>query len=927
MKSNENEINQIYAYLKADDVNALERLIAEKPDLKNLKIGPLPIVSVAVLFHAQKCVEFLTPVFGEVNAYIEGEDVEEVSKKLQELFERFSNEERKSQEGEPLENKIGEGFAFEIYADARFIEPSEIAFLLGEEELANQILEKVGVKTFSARRRLESLFEETKTYAFSGKGDKPRIVNKEKNAKKPHGSKRKMIIVVALALCVAILLPIIILTAMQVKVTFYVGNEIYGYERGISGRDITVKDPEKEGNTFVGWFQDPELKHFSENKLPKKSGNLYAGWTPNSYTITFDCDFLPEGFSNENTGFYGESLDFPILKMDGKLFLGWYDEEGRLATSNVFTRNVVLKPRFVDFENNSADNPFEITSAEEFLFLCNQEGYFTIKDGLVIDENFLSSGFLCDYSSGFVGVLDGLNRTLVFKGVKPLFIKIDEKGVLKNLNVSVEKDVEISEFSEVDRFGIVAVMNAGLLENVKVEFKTVVDGGAEKGITLKSLWRKNYFGAMVGSNSGKLSYCSVEGSFEMIVGAGTSGISYMGGLVGANIGRIENSLFSAKCTIQIADRGFGGIAGLNTGTIANCRSEGEIQADGNMKTTGSLVEYVAQVAGIVAVNGTSKGEDGLVKVGEIISSANYATIRVTNHNLELYAGGIGAYSESVIDSCENNGEIKVEKGENIRYIGGIVGFGASRGEGKINSSSNNGKLTLSFDGYSYVGGIVGYSIASDPDEKLEILSSVNNGDLTNGTQMGGLAGFAVYSSFVDCENNGVISSTTRSDKESTKALGGLVGGTMECRLERLINNGEVKHLKESNVKKEHYIGGLVADNVDSIITGCWNTAKLTFGENDVAGLISAVVNLMDGFAEITNTYAIFDGNTPAYYSYSSATDKDGNFVDHADGNLKKPKLYADYTGLKETFEPLNAMRFSSFSFQSIFPPKTPKVFA
>lgn len=928
LTTNEIEINQIFNCIKSDDVRTLEKLIAEKPDLKNLKLGSLPLVSVAILFRALDCVEFLTPIFGEVNAYVEADAPKEVVETFQGLVAGFSKTKLKDQESEDADNQPEKSnLCIELYEDARFVEPSEIAFLLGEDDQANQILEKVGIKSFSARKRLETLLDGTKTYALSGTADKPRIVDARKKAKKPASKKKKMIMLVAVALCVAIILPIIILTAMQVKVTYYVDDVIYGYERGVGGRDITVKDPEKEGHTFVGWFFDKELKRFSENKLPKRSGNLYAGWKPNTYTITFDCDFLPEGFSKENTGSYGESLDFPILKVDGKLFLGWYDEKGRLATNNIFTRDVVLKPKFVDFEDNSPDNPYEITSGQDFLYLCNQEGYFTIKDGLVIDENFLSSGSLCDFSLGFIGVLDGLNRTLVFKGATALFVQIGENGIVKNLNVSVEKDIELLEYSSVDRFGIVAVMNSGLLENVKVEFKTIVDDGTLKGISVQSLWRKNYFGAMVGSNSGRIKSSSVEGSFELLVGAGTKGLSYLGGLVGANIGTIEDSAFLAKCSVQIADRGFGGIAGLNTGVVRNCRAEGEILADGVMKTTGSLVEYVAQVAGIVAVNGTSKDEEGKTKVGEIVSCANSATITVSNHNLELYLGGVSAYSESVIENAENNGHIKVEKGENIRYVGGIVGFAASRGDGKIKDSSNKGNLELSLDGYSYTGGIVGYAIASDPEEKLEIWNSVNSGNLTNGTQMGGLVGFAVYSSFVECENNGIVTATTQSDKESTKAIGGLVGGTMECKIERSKNKGEVKHLTANSLKKEHYIGGLVADNIDSIISGCWNTAKLTYGENDIAGLISAVVNMDDGYAEITNTYAIRNDKTPAYYSYNSTTDKDGNFVDHADGNPKKPKLYANFSGLKDTFDSYGIMNFSEILTQAIFAQKTPKVFA
>lgn len=900
-KINEIQTNRLFDYIKVDDADALGKELAENPELKGLKLGNLPLASVAVLLRAKKCTDLLLPLFGEINAYVEADAPSELSEKWQNLLTDYA--ESTTQKNTESEKDASEksNLLSALYEGARFVEPCETAFLSEDINLANQIIAKVGIKTVSARKRLETIFEERKTYAFSGKAEKCRIVNTLEKSKKGLTSKRKKILYFSLILIIAIMIPLLVLTTLRVKVTYYVDSKIYGQEQGIGGEKISIDDPQKEGHTFIGWFLDEELTRSSENKLPKKSGKLYAGWELNCYTIKLDCDYLPIGSQKENTGKYGTMLNLPIPKVDGKLFLGWFDENDELVTSNIYKQDVVLKAKFVDFEDNSPDNPFEIKKQEEFLYLYDQEGYFTIMDGLVIEKNYLSSGILSDNTKGFAGRLDGQGKTLFYRGVFPLFCYIGENGSIENLNIIVQESNALLEYTVFDKYGVVAVVNSGLIENLRITFKKDNESQTTENLSLSSMWLKSYLGTIAGSNSGTIRSCYVDGNFDIAIGSATHSIAFMGGLVGANIGRIENSVFSAVCSTLVTNRGFGAIAGYNAGIIENCSNNGEIKADAFFNINGSLSDYVARVGGIVAVNGTSESDRGLT-VGEIVSCTNNADITISNHNIELCVGGIASYSESVISSCENNGKITIKDSANVQYIGGVAGFSASRGQGEIKDCTNNAQIETVRKGYSYLGGIAGYSISSKADDKLNILRCTNLGKLTDGTQMGGIIGYAVYSSLSECINKGEISSTTTSENDSTKAIGGLIGGTTESTITRCFNHGGISHSVSATCKKANYIGGLIADNIDSIISDSANTASVSYAENDVAGLICAVINSKDGYAEIKNTYAVDDKNTVAFYAYSSATDENNHYIDHVDGDLSRPALYPDSQGLLKNAE-------------------------
>lgn len=166
----------------------------------------------------------------------------------------------------------------------------------------------------------------------------------------------------------------------------------------------------------------------------------------------------------------------------------------------------------------------------------------------------------------------------------------------------------------------------------------------------------NTIGGLAGKNYGKLNGCSFEGTVQ--------GSSSVGGLVGINEtnGQMINCQFQGTVT---GEHYVGGIAGQNTGSLIQCKNNGEINT--------TAVEVSANISDISLLRTTES-----VPAGTDI-------------------GGIAGFSSGVIQSCENTGNVGYE---HMGYnIGGIVGRQSGYLDGCKNTATVNGRKD--------VGGIAG----------------------------------------------------------------------------------------------------------------------------------------------------------------------------------------------------------------------------
>ena len=143
----------------------------------------------------------------------------------------------------------------------------------------------------------------------------------------------------------------------------------YTIESGL----ITLKDPTREGYTFVGWYNGEQLvTTIDSNTLENIS--LTAKWTVNSYKLTFDVD----GNLTEKNFKYGESvtaIENPTKV--GHTFAGWSKELPETMPANDITVEAKWAINSYDITYDLAGG---VNSPENPTSYTIESGLITLKD-------------------------------------------------------------------------------------------------------------------------------------------------------------------------------------------------------------------------------------------------------------------------------------------------------------------------------------------------------------------------------------------------------------------------------------------------------------------------------------------------------------------------------------------------------------------
>lgn len=194
-----------------------------------------------------------------------------------------------------------------------------------------------------------------------------------------------------------------------------------------------------------------------------------------------------------------------------------------------------------------------------------------------------------------------------------------------------------------------------------VEENGVIDSLNVKG-NIAALDEQECVGGIVGSNYGTIKNCSFEGT--------VNGKNTIGGIAAFN----KSTGVIKKCEVRGRITGSyytGGITGINHGIINNCANAAGINDDSAWVE--SEDENSSNIIGNITGNESSSIRSG------------------------IDTGGISGFSDGIIASCNNNGQVGYE---HVGYnIGGIAG----RQSGIILSCVNEGKVF----GRKDIGGIVG----------------------------------------------------------------------------------------------------------------------------------------------------------------------------------------------------------------------------
>ncbi|MPZ41073.1 MAG: S8 family serine peptidase, partial [Rhizobiales bacterium] len=468
-------------------------------------------------------------------------------------------------------------------------------------------------------------------------------------------------------------------------------------------------------------------------------------------------------------------------------------------------------------------------------------------------ENFKPIG---NHYSHFKGVFDGQGHTISNLTIAPkqsvwnigLFGVTAIGSEIRNLNltnVSVTANPNVSEGYQY--VGTVVGQNAGKLTNVTAQGTvngagidgviagglvgmvsgTITQSSAAVNVTVSDATENlNYAGGLAGRND-NAGVALIDQSHA--TGDVTGGAhSFVGGLVGENLGSITASMASGTVNSTATGANFssavGGLVGVNKGLVSGSHATGSASGVG-----ASDGFFAAIVGGLVGLNNEG---------GEIVNS--HATGAVSGTNQVQLGGLVGGNFGAIIDSYAT-GDVT---GHGPGTIGGLVGtnfWGATITDSQAFGNVAATVIAMGYD-YSAAGGLVGENlgiitsssatpVAATTSCTITASFSCATGNVSSATggSAGGLVG-ANHSLIDNTFATGNVTGGNGVNDGGMTSLGGLVGWNSGVILNSLARTGTIG----SETSQFTAAGGLVGDNFGSIAnSGAFG--NVVVGEDSVAG--------------------------------------------------------------------------------------------
>ena len=305
---------------------------------------------------------------------------------------------------------------------------------------------------------------------------------------------------------------------------------------------------------------------------------------------------------------------------------------------------------------------------------------------------------------------------------------------------------------------------------------------------------------------------------------------YVGGVVGANYGKVSNCTSGVDIKNINVETGatIGGVVGNTEGgsTVENCRYTGAIDVTYN-DTTMEIGGVVGKASGCTISNcenaGTVKSN---IWTGGIVGSNNRGTISncrnsgiVALNDLEPRAGTGGIVGENygVILDSYNAGTVT-----GGGCTGGVVGFNVAEDSNSTSGTIENCYNAGTVSGSGDVGGVAGYNNSSSATYTATIKSSYNTGTVINdgSGNVGGVIGVIESGSVSDCYNTGNV--TGSGDSSNAGGVVGAVGRVQGNEYKRTVSNcyntGDVT-CSGDNSNVGGVVGSIVVNNYE--VTGCF----------------------------------------------------------------------------------------------------------
>ena len=324
------------------------------------------------------------------------------------------------------------------------------------------------------------------------------------------------------------------------------------------------------------------------------------------------------------------------------------------------------------------------------------------------------------------------------------------------------------------------------------------------------------------------------------------GKSYVGGVVGYNIGGEITNCYNTGAVSGIGID-VGGVAGQNNGgTITNCYNTGAVSGNGYIGGVTGYSDSSGTITncyntGAVSGNGYVGGVVGYNIGGEITNCYNTGAVRGAGG----IVGGVAGYNSSDITNCYNTGAVS----GTWDTVGGVAGRNIG---GEITNCYNTGAVSGTG---SYVGGVAGSNNAI-------ITNCYNTGAVSGNGYVGGVAGRNIGGEITNCYYD-------RAFNMFTKAVGD-TGDT-----------GNVKNVKGLTTSQMTGTEAIGKDNMAFEYTGSspWHVKGNGLGQN---GVYYWYYPHLKGFAYDSSTSAadwpakvIFDvdWNESEPYTYNASDQK------------------------------------------------------
>jgi hypothetical protein len=397
------------------------------------------------------------------------------------------------------------------------------------------------------------------------------------------------------------------------------------------------------------------------------------------------------------------------------------------------------------------------------------------------------------------------------------------------------------------------------------------NGTTLRGLSVVATADNNGFIASVGCNDEytihdwKIDGFSSTGNFKQkgFIGAATDGtltvdnVDFSGGSINpatkqANTGTVLGQVNGATVNILNVDTdlevngaaGTGGLVGIVTSgavTLTSNNQSGTVK--GTTTKVGGLIGEVTSGAVTLTDNNQYGNVVGTTAVGGLIGLVTAGTTTISESNQFGNVSGTGTLGG---------------------YVGSISTSGVVSVDGGVMSGSVTGNTSASG---TYVGGIVGYSIATTgvtiEDVDVCATEKKDNGDIVcadeEDVDRGVIAGYSYIGGVVGKATVGGVmingvSSNYNIDSKTTNS-GGLVGSTTGGKIEGSYATGEVKGTST--------LGGLLGTSVDNAITitDSYATGDVT-GTQYIGGLVG---DLGITSSSVTSSYASGDVTSTSTY--------------------------------------------------------------